>query len=279
MTTSKMQLPRQIVLIIQKLTSQEQKIVLASFEKLIKDFKNEDFKALHKLLLKWGKFIGLKEAPDDEQMFMLVVFVKENFTNLSLAEITNAFNLAISGTLNINVEHYNSFSPIYVSKIFNAYLEHKKEVMYKVHKLEDEMAQKEREKPLTPEQLEQKNKENAIMVFTQYQAEKTIPDYGYVIYDYLIEKKLIKFSKEEKTEILAEAKRTAISDGERHLTTNATPEIKHQIRESIMNVNKHDSKRSEIVIKYCKHIGLKRYFDSLMVDSEKREAAMKIFNL
>ena len=74
--------------------------------------KNEDFKMLHKLLLKWGKFIGLKEAPDDEQMFMLVVFVKENFTQLSLGEITNAFNLAISGTLNINVEHYNSFSPI-----------------------------------------------------------------------------------------------------------------------------------------------------------------------
>ena len=151
--------------------------------------------------------------------------------------------------------------------------------MYKVHKLEDEMAQKEREKPLTPEQLEQKNKENAIKVFTQYQAEKIIPDYGYVIYDYLIEKKLIKFSKEEKTEILSEAKRTAISDGERHLTTNATPEIKRQIRESIMNVNKHESKRSEIVIKYCKHIGLKRYFDSLMVDSEKREAAMKVFNI
>lgn len=126
MMTSKTQLPKQTLLIIQKLNSQEQKIVLGSLEKKIEEFTNEDFKSLHKLLLKWGKFIGLKEAPDDEQMFMLVVFVKDNFTKMSLAEITNAFNLAIAGVLNINVEHYNSFSPIYISKIFNAYLEHKK---------------------------------------------------------------------------------------------------------------------------------------------------------
>ena len=279
MMTSKTQLPKQTLLIIQKLNSQEQKIVLGSLEKKIEEFTNEDFKSLHKLLLKWGKFIGLKEAPDDEQMFMLVVFVKDNFTKMSLAEITNAFNLAIAGVLNINVEHYNSFSPIYISKIFNAYLEHKKEVMYKMHKLEEEEAQKERDKPLTEEELEQKNKDNAIMVFKQYQAEKTVPDYGYVIYDYLIGKKLINFNKEEKTEILAEAKRRAIEDGERHLKSNVTAEIKHKIRESIMNINQHDSKRSEIVIKYCKNIGLKRYFDSLMTDPVKQSEAMKVFSL
>jgi len=277
--TSKTQLPKQTLLIIQKLNSQEQKIVLGSLEKKIEEFTNEDFKSLHKLLLKWGKFIGLKEAPDDEQMFMLVVFVKDNFTKMSLAEITNAFNLAIAGVLSVNVEHYNSFSPIYISKIFNAYLEHKKEVMYKMHKLEEEEAQKEREKPLTEEELEQKNKENAIMVFKQYQAEKTVPDYGYVIYDYLIGKKLINFNKEEKTEILAEAKRRAIEDGERHLKSNVTAEIKHKIRESIMNINQHDSKRSEIVIKYCKNIGLKKYFDSLMTDPVKQTEAMKVFSL
>jgi len=277
--TSRTQLPKQMLLIIQKLNNQEQKIVLGSLEKKIKDFENEDFKSLHKLLLKWGKFIGLKEAPDDEQMFMLVVFVKDNFTNFSLTEITTAFNLAISGTLNINVEHYNSFSPIYISKIFNAYIEYKKEILFKVSKMEEELAQKERDKPLTEEELEQKNKDNAIMVFTQYQTDKTIPDYGYVIYDYLMRKELITFTKEEKTDILTEAKRRALADGERHLDSNATPEIKEQIRESIMNINQHDSKRSEVVIKYCKNIGLQRYFDSLMVDEDKRNAAMKVFNI
>ena len=277
--TSKTQLPRQTLLIIQKLSSQEQKIVLGSLEKKIKDFENEDFKSLHKLLLKWGKFIGLKEAPDDEQMFMLVVFVKESFTQMSLAEITNSFNLAISGTLNINVEHYNSFSPIYISKIFNAYLEYKKEVMYKFHKLEEEEARNQRERPLSVEEIEEKNKENAIMVFTQYQAEKTIPDYGYLIYDYLIEKNLINFTKEEKTSILYEAKRMAISDGERHLESDATADIKNKIRESIMNINQHDSKRSDIVIKYCKNIGLKRYFDLLVDSPEMTAKAMKVFNL
>ena len=45
-----------------------------------------------------------------------------------------------------------------------------------------------------------------------------------------------------------------------------------------MNINQHDSNRSEVVIKYCKNIGLKRYFDSLMVDPEKQSAAMKVFN-
>ena len=79
-------------------------------------------------------------------------------------------------------------------------------------------------------------------------------------------------------EILTDAKRTALEDGERHLATDASEQIKHQIRESIMNINQHDSNRSEVVIKYCKNIGLKRYFDSLMVDPEKQSAAMKVFN-
>ena len=55
MMTSKTQLPKQTLLIIQKLNSQEQKIVLGSLEKKIEEFTNEDFKSLHKLLLKWGK--------------------------------------------------------------------------------------------------------------------------------------------------------------------------------------------------------------------------------
>ena len=71
----------------------------------------------------------------------------------------------------------------------------------------------------------------------------------------------------------------AISDGERHLESDATADIKNKIRESIMNINQHDSKRSDIVIKYCKNIGLKRYFDLLVDSPEMTAKAMKVFNL
>ena len=273
------QLKRQTESIIRTLNEDDQKVAFAHFEKKIREFHNEDFQNLHKLLLKWGKFIGLKEAPDDESMFMLVVFVKENFIDVSLSEITNAFNMACAGKLNVNVEHYNSFSPIYISKIINAYKENKRMVMHRLYEAEQNAIKKENEKPLTPEQLEQKNTENALTVFQHYQQDGRIPDYGFMIYDFLVSKKLIKFNKEEKTEILTRAKEMAVSDGQRHLKGDLKPDLKVQIEATLQKIQNHDKEKSDVVLKYCKNIGLSKYFDSLMKDPNKMREALTVLKV
>jgi len=269
------QLKKQTESTILTLNEDDQKIAFAHFEKKIREFQNADYQNLHKLLLKWGKFIGLKEAPTPKEMFMLVVFVKENFIDVSLQEITNAFNMACAGKLDINVEHYNSFSPIYISKILNAYKENKRLVMHRLYEAEQNAINQEKEKPLTPEQLDQKNTENALVVFQRYQEDGRIPDYGFMIYDFLVSKKLIKFNKEEKTEILKRAKEMSLSDGQRHLQKRIQPELKSQIQETLDKIANHDKEKSDVVLKYCKNIGLSKYFDSLISDPNKMREVLK----
>ena len=68
-------------------------------EKRIKDFDSDDLTALHILLLKWAKFLGIKEAPEEEQIVMLIIFVKDHYSNFTLSMVKDAFNLAIARKL------------------------------------------------------------------------------------------------------------------------------------------------------------------------------------
>jgi hypothetical protein len=277
--TSTKQLTKQIELIIQTFNGDEKRAVYSQYDKKIKDFKDADYNSLHTLLLKWGKFIGLKEVPHTEEMFMLVVFVKENFTKISLMEITNAFNMACAGKLNINVEHYNQFSPIYISKIFNAYGEYKANVIHKLMKAQGDLEESDRNKPLSGNDLEEVSKKNALSVFAQYRMQKKIPDYGHIIYDYFVKKDLIDFTTAQKREILSRAKENSLSDGKKHLRGQRSSDVREKINESLDKIANHDNEKSDLVLKYCKNIGLAMYFEEILNNKEKLAEVIKILNL
>src|SRR5210317_1623219 len=86
--------------------------------KRIKQFQsNDELKPLIDLIGKWRFYIGVKEELSQEELFMNVNFIRENFSELNLVDINQAINLSIKGTLNVDVEHYQSFTPLYISKI------------------------------------------------------------------------------------------------------------------------------------------------------------------
>jgi hypothetical protein len=112
--------------IIQDWTPENKKIVQAYFDRKIATFfdaedKNEQFQNLHKLIVKWAVLTGVKPLPTDDEIRMLVEYIAEHFYRFSLMEIDNAFSLATAGKLDIEADHYQSFSVIYISKIINAY--------------------------------------------------------------------------------------------------------------------------------------------------------------
>lgn len=111
--------------------------------KRIKDFNsNKEINQLIDLIGKWRFYIGIKEELSQEEIFMNVSFIRENFEQLNLFDIKQAIDLSIKGALNVDVEHYQNFSPLYISKILNAYKKHKGEVVVTINQKIREEEQK-----------------------------------------------------------------------------------------------------------------------------------------
>ena len=69
--------------------------------------------------------VGLPKEnyPGSRHMDLLIAFVRENYSNHSLAELKITFTMAAKGELNTDCKHYGSFSPEYFGRIMKAYAE------------------------------------------------------------------------------------------------------------------------------------------------------------
>lgn len=67
--------------------------------------------------------IGLRKSqfPTPEEDIFNVAFIKKNFGHKTTAEILEAFELAVTGKIDVDVKHYDQFTLPYFCKIMNAY--------------------------------------------------------------------------------------------------------------------------------------------------------------
>ena len=57
----------------------------------------------------------------EEELKINVQFIKTNYPKFTLKDIDIAINWSLQGNLDVNVEPYGAFSPLYISRILNAY--------------------------------------------------------------------------------------------------------------------------------------------------------------
>ena len=100
-----------------KLTKETKTIVKATFSDKIRDLGEEGWQSVYVVLLKWCKFLGIKEAPDAEHMTDILYFIKKHFGDLTAQEVSTAFELAVAKKLAVDPNHYQNFSPLYVGGI------------------------------------------------------------------------------------------------------------------------------------------------------------------
>jgi len=126
---------KSIGLIKDKFPNRQIKIFSANQSmKRIREFNtNNELKPLIDLVGKWRFYIGIKEELSQEELFMNVTFIRENFNEFNLYDIKEAIDLSIKGDLNVDVEHYQNFSPLYISKILQAYKKHKGSVIVTIN--------------------------------------------------------------------------------------------------------------------------------------------------
>lgn len=212
-----------------KFTDNKIKIFEASRSlKRIREFQsNDELKPLIDLVGKWRYYIGIREELSQEELFMNVNFIRENFNELNLVDIDQAINLSLKGDLNIDAEHYQNFTPLYISKILKAYKEYRGKVIYDIRETINQVENK----PIEPT-ISQKieiTKSSLVSMFNSRE-DKRFYDYGGVTYDFIKRNKLIAITKSLVTEAMdygkieatKNARKSAYKDAVQGTTKNLT---------------------------------------------------------
>ena len=159
------------------------------------------------ILAKWRWSVGISANQDEDdlakELSMLFVFIKENFSNLTIKEIDLAINLSLTNKLNCDVNAYNSFSPLYVSRILNAYIEYKKQNVEKIKERKDLVEKRNMiEKKVTPEEKYESMLELITYFYDKFKEEGKINDIFNTLYGYF---KRVNLLKELPKELIDEA--------------------------------------------------------------------------
>ena len=248
-----------------KLSQQTKKIISASFKEKLKDLPENGWQRVYTILMKWCKFLGIKEVPDQEDMKMILFFMKKNYGELTLDEIVNAFNLAVAHKLNVDPNHYQNFSPLYVSGILNAYKEYKTTHWSEYNIKLDEHEAKlltENNKP-SEEELKILKIKSLLAIWDDFKSgdDEEVAWQVHAYYDLLTEANLIVLSDDEKKEILITAKRLLKKEKQR--------DVKNEFsrKQIIDEINKHTAKiPAIIVLNRCKLIATQKLFENLVAD-------------
>lgn len=65
--------------------------------------------------------IGLTRLPDVVELEVIEDFIRTTYPFYTIQEMRIAFKMAVQGKFDCNIEHYEKFSPKYISGIMNAY--------------------------------------------------------------------------------------------------------------------------------------------------------------
>lgn len=113
-------------------TNDEKEIYIAKHGKELQYFKNEDMNALYKTMVQWIYTLGLTNKVAENDIIALTTTTKDLFPNITLKEISLAIKLSLQNKLGVDVECYGNFSPLYISKILNSYIDYSKETMQNI---------------------------------------------------------------------------------------------------------------------------------------------------
>lgn len=83
--------------------------------------------------------VGLRASnfPSDEERFVLLNFIRNNFGNQTPEEIKIAFDMAVSGKLGIDAKCYENFSCEYFGRVMKAYIDFARNETKSIPKIEE----------------------------------------------------------------------------------------------------------------------------------------------
>ena len=217
-----------------------------------------------------NKLVGARYKDSTEQSEsnnFLLIKIMQDFKNTKVEEIHLAFELAVKGKLNLEVYRildYKAFCDVML-----AYEEYKKENI-------GQLVQMQMLSPKRPEKTYTENDtKNGIVEFLKESWELTTKGKineltGVILYDYLKQFGLINFSREEKFNILHEAKEYTIKTLEEKKQESNFYEMR-----DITRILKNLADTDDEVIINCKRFGLKRQINYWIKSGVSIESVIK----
>lgn len=142
-------------------------------------------------------FLQIKDIPEPKHFVMLSDFLIINYPNNTLSDLNTAINLSITNRLPIENNHYQSFSPLYISRILNAYNVYIAPRLNKYHQ-----ALENAKVPVKNQsQIQQEIISHVKSQFEAYKRTFRFTEYGTTTYDYLNEKGYIQYFPEQLDQI------------------------------------------------------------------------------
>src|SRR6056300_1584257 len=100
----------------------EKRFLSSLNDKTIEHYKTkEDYTRLIQIVTKWRIMLGLSKDMSEEELKINVQFIKNSYGKLTAKEIELAIDLSLQGHLGVDPQPYGNFSPLYISKILNAF--------------------------------------------------------------------------------------------------------------------------------------------------------------
>jgi hypothetical protein len=238
------------------LTMTERNVIENTKDKKISDSTESEVMTLLKYIF---AFVGLKDYPFEEEFLILSKATKRLLFNFTSKEITYAFDLAIKGTIQYDLNLYDkSFSIVYLSGLMNEYEKYRASVNAKYKKLLEEIETQ--EKAPSQEEIKLLNykaaKEGCIDLFSKIKSGKdvSLSDVDFVGARYEFMKSLNLF--EIDGEIIDDFKKLAISKVEKELMKESINERKRGVFDSI----KKTETQQEKITRYTHNHEILYYF-------------------
>ena len=183
----------------------EKQIVLALDDVKIKEITREDADRLIEVVGKWGFYMGSSARLSSDDILLLCKFIKDNYNFLTINEINLAISLNLKGALG-KIEYYGNLSPLFMSQVLNAYLEHRKENLQPI------MERKERDEikptpPLNKDELLNMTKDAFRLEYAKFKRGEVVDDLFSIVYKFLSANNRINPSDESKRKAFAYSQR------------------------------------------------------------------------
>jgi hypothetical protein len=145
---------------------------------------------------KWRAYIGLPKEDVSVELALIVDYVKNNWGNLTLNEFELAWQLSINSKLD-DVEYYGNFSPMYVSKVMQSYINYRKSILLDAIKRKEAYDYEQSLKPPSPEEQAENMKDILRSIHNRFLEEKVVFDPFNILYNFFRKNKWMKVSQSD----------------------------------------------------------------------------------
>lgn len=166
-------------------------------------------------MAKWRWMAGINthnQSEDDiaQELALICKFIMNNYPLITLDEINLAIDLSLTDKLECDIRTFNTFSPMYVSRILNSYLEYKRNMYNELMKRKEILdLKREMDKEVTAEEKMQNMIELIRYFYDEYKSNGIVKDYFNTLYNYFRRTKRMSPDKNMVNDALAYAKEEA----------------------------------------------------------------------